>query len=226
MIQPMHEFKLKDRKPLARGVSRLVFAHPMNRELLIKVMRADFLEHRRASATFYNRLSPTWTFNLFAREVREQLILIGKGEDCDRFLARSYGFCDTDLGLGMFVRAMRGADGRLAPKLPRLIADGAFGDRMRGDLEVFCGQLDASAITLGALAPHNIVYAADPAGARHFVLIDGYGEGAILPLRGMFPHLNRIHKRRLLRRFWTDIEERLQKTAQSSVTEIRQDAFT
>jgi hypothetical protein len=71
-----------------------------------------------------------------------------------------------------------------------------FDEAARGDLDRFCAAIVESNVVVGALNPRNILYAADPAGGCRFVMIDGFGEGALVPLMGMFPAWSRRAKRR------------------------------
>lgn len=187
---------MRDRTPLARGASRLIYAHPSDPALLVKVMRAEFLEQRKAARNWLDRRKPTRMVSIFAKEMREQLVLLSRGEEIERFMARVYGFRDTDMGLGMLVKAARGTDGKLAPSLMRLIRENRYNADIERDFERFCQLVLDSGVTLADANPGNIVHEAAEGG--RFVLIDGYGEGALFPVKGFFPGYNRRHKERLI----------------------------
>jgi hypothetical protein len=163
-------------------------------------MRPDFLARRRVNTRWAHRYKRARILSIFVREISEQLILIGKGENPRLFLERIVGFCDTDLGLGMVVETLRGSDGSLAPSLTAILNDRAFDAAAERDLDCFLAAVLASNITLGGLNPGNILYAVHPEGGQRFVLIDGFGEGALVPLRGMFRVLNRRSKRAQIQR--------------------------
>jgi hypothetical protein len=190
---------LEGRRPVATGASRLVHQHPRDPELLVKTMRPDFLAGRRVNLRWYHRFKRARIFSIFVREISEQLVLIGKGEEPRAFLQRIVGFEDTDLGLGMVVEALRAPDGKLAPSLQWVVTRNEFDEAARRDLERFFAAILESHVVVGALNPRNILYAADPAGGRSFVLIDGFGEGALIPLMGMFPAWSRRAKQRHVR---------------------------
>lgn len=84
--------------PLASGVTRIVYPHPVDPGLLIKVLSPEFLARRGNSRKRYSPLKPARMNSAFAKQVQEQLILLGKGERIDEFMPRIVGFCDTDKG--------------------------------------------------------------------------------------------------------------------------------
>ncbi len=188
---------LRGGTPLAQGASRLVYAHPADPSLLVKVMRAEFLDERKRARNWLDRRKPTRMVSIFAKEMREQLVLLSRGEEIERFMARVYGFCDTDMGLGMVVKAATGAGGELAPSLMRIIRQRRYNAAIESDFERFVQLVLDSAVTLADANLENIVHEAADGG--RFVLIDGYGEGALFPVKGFFPGYNRRHKERLLR---------------------------
>jgi hypothetical protein len=191
---------VRDQEPIAVGTSRLVYQHPSDPDLLVKVMRPDFLARRNSRTRWYHRLKPTRMLSIFIRELREWLVLYSKGEKTGHSLEQVVGIYETDLGIGMLVRAVRDPAGRIAPRLDELLEAGQFDEDAARDLDAFCAAVAESAVTLGALKPGNIVYGVDGAGQRQFILIDGFGEGALIPLRGAFPILNRLAKRQHVRR--------------------------
>ncbi len=197
--------ELRRSAPLAGGASRLVYAHPADRELLIKVMRPEVLARHRSNLAWNHRFKRTRVLSVFIREIREQLILGGKGEDTERFLQKVVGFCDTDFGVGMVVKAVRAADATLAPSLKRMLEEGRFDNAARLDLDRFRAELLASDVVVGGLKPGNLLYGRVGVGERRFVLIDGYGEGALVPLRGAWRLLNRRAKQRELERLYRSV---------------------
>jgi hypothetical protein len=205
----MQLIRLKHCRRLAKGTSRLVYAHPTDQDLLVKVMRSDFLVKRRKSLAWYKRLRPGFMLSIFAREIREQIVLLARGEDTEKFLERVVGFCDTDLGIGLIVKAVRDGNGVLAPQLAELIKRGGFDAEAQRDFESFCATLLASRVTVGGIRMRNIVYGFCPDGERRFIMIDGFGESGLVPWRSVFPHLNRLAKRRHVRSLQAEVYGRL-----------------
>jgi hypothetical protein len=205
----MQMIRLRHCRPLAKGSSRLVFAHPTDPDLLIKVMRSDFLAKRRTTFPWHKRLRPGFMLSIFAREIREQIVLVARGEDTDRFLERVVGFHDTDLGIGLIVKAVRGEDGGLAPQLKELIRQGGFDAEAQRAFETFCASLLVSRVTCGGILLRNIVYGVESDGDRRFIMIDGFGESGLVPWRSVLPGLNRFAKRRHVRRLQAEVHRRV-----------------
>src|SRR5438105_4253154 len=195
-------FTLRDIRPVAKGKSRLVFAHPTDPNLIIKVMKPEHFEEDRQDTGWKKWIRPAHPFRMFAKEVHEQLVLIGEGEKIDKYLARIHGFCETDFGLGILVQAMRGPNGKLAPTLARLIRKGRFTPTVRNDLDDFCNRLLVSDINCGRLMIQNVLYAIDESGTQRFVLVDGYGSSACFSFKRAYPELDRrLFKSHRLERF-------------------------
>jgi len=75
----MHLIRLRDGSPLAKGASRLVYAHPTDPDLLVKVMRSEFLAKRRTTFPWHKRLRPGYMLSIFAREIRELIVRQRRG---------------------------------------------------------------------------------------------------------------------------------------------------
>lgn len=201
----MEFFALTQATPLGEGSTRIVYRHPSDPALLIKVMHPHVLERHRSAQAWHQRLSRERPAKVFLREVREQLILGARGEEVGRFLQRVVGFCDTDLGMGMIVEAILGPDGRFAPSLKAIVEEGRFDAAAERDLSRFCTAIRESAIVVNGLNAPNILYAADAAGGRRFVLIDGHGDRAFIPVKSMFPFVNAAVKRAQIRALYGQI---------------------
>jgi hypothetical protein len=207
-IAPGRPWALRDATPLAAGSTRLVYAHPAGPDLLIKVLRKA-TRIRHGSGSRLKQLRTDRPVKLFLREIREQLLLTANGESPLWFLQAICGFVETDLGVGLVVEALRGADGDLAPTLVDLIRRGGFDGEARADLARFVGALRESDVALCAVGPVNVVYAQDPALGRRFVLVDGFGERGFLPVKRISRILHRHTKERQLSWFTAEVERLL-----------------
>jgi hypothetical protein len=207
---------LRHLTPISSGNNRLIYVHPFEPDYLIKVMRPEVLEARRKPRHFYQRFKRERILGSFVREIREQLILAGHGEDSKRFLQQIVGFCDTDLGIGMVVRAIRGPNGKLAVSLDKLIAEGGFDDEAQRKLDAFCDALVNSRIAISGLFLRNLLYGTDEAGGGRFILVDGFGEGALMRVNGAFPPLNRRSKEKLIGRLRTQVARALRRRPRPS----------
>jgi len=200
-------------EPIADGLQRLVFAYPGRPELLIKVLRRDYIDSRFGPrASFRSRHRRCGHYTLFQRELREYLVAWARSAACLAHLQEIVGLQPTDLGLGLVVRKVCGHDGQPAPTLSDLLRQGSLDGSRMELLERFLDALLESEIVINNLSPSNILLAADPAGAERFVLIDGFGSSTLIPVKEWFRTLNRQSKRRYLRRLRARIGEELRES--------------
>jgi len=67
-------FPIRSLKPIASGKFRLVYEHPENRNLLIKVIRPEMIDQRWGSgAPWFKRQRRMGQYSLFLREITEFL---------------------------------------------------------------------------------------------------------------------------------------------------------
>jgi hypothetical protein len=208
------QIDLAGRAPMGAGQLQRVYAFPGRDDLLIKVVRPNFvqeswtgwrgwLKRRRRMGMFTNAL----------RTIGEQLALRNIGPLPRRHLQELVGFVETSEGPGVIVRAVRGRDGGYAPTLQHLIESGRFTDQTRASLDQFAEWLKASPVIVGDLHVGNLVLAWDEEFQERFVLIDGMGEKILIPLNAWFPALNRANTGDRLRRLYRQVDRRLTQRA-------------
>jgi hypothetical protein len=187
---------LAERKPFASGGRQLVFEHPLNPSLAIKVLQPHVIPGQRVK--LWSALAARYYFAIsFKRVWREFERWRRKGkESSSRFLQRVAGVVETDLGPGLVVEAERDINGGYAPTLRALATRGEIEGDVRAAFNRFCSELEASDVVLSDLNPGNIVYAVDPLGGSRFVLIDGTGDDTFIPVLRMSKTLNRMTKAR------------------------------
>jgi len=106
------------------------------------------------------------------------------------------GFADTDMGLGLVVEAVRGADGELAPTLEHLKKNNQLNDAVLSALEEFFEWLLASPVIINDLHLNNLVY--DQHG--RVVMIDGLGDRHLIPIKAYSQRFNRAYKHKKIER--------------------------
>jgi hypothetical protein len=192
MTAPLH---LKHLQPLAKGNVRLVFEHPSNPALLVKVMRPDHVESRYGGgAAWFRRGRRFEHYLLFVREIREYVATYAAAGHAVLFAQQVCGLVETDLGLGLVTEAALGSDGKLAPTLAKLVQIGQFDPEAEEALERFFVDLLGSVLVISDLHERNVVYACGRDGKRRFVMIDGLGSSTILPFKNWSGWLNRRSK--------------------------------
>jgi hypothetical protein len=192
-------------EPAAIGRQRYVFVHPSDPDLIVKVTTEGYIERRRGLIgkwykNWHRRRLRSRHFLVFLREIREHLALRAAGPELPPHVQSVVGFVETDMGLGLVSRAVRGRDGKLAPTLTALLRDGRFDDHARRKLDEFFAWLIDSPVVIGDLNVGNLVYGYDRAVGDHFVVIDGLGDKNIIPLNSISRSLNRMSKLRRVER--------------------------
>lgn len=186
--------KLKEVSPLAKGHSRLVYQHPEEPAYLVKVIRPEVIEKRWGSGTaWYKRRRRYGRFISYVREIQEYVAVCARHGECPDFLQKIIGFAETDLGLGLVIEAVRDREGNLAPTLGSLVRAGRFDAVAKAALERFMEQLLGCDATVSDLNVGNLVYC-DAASEARFVMIDGLGSAAVLPLAKISRRFNRRSK--------------------------------
>lgn len=191
---------LSQQQHFACGKKRLVFAHPDDPTLVIKVMRPDYAASRRKVPLWGAARKDYYCIHMVLRELREHIEARLAADRLPDFLPPVEGLADTDLGPGLIVSAVRGRDGDFAPTLAQLIETGRVDTRLIADLERFCEQVEASSLVIGDLNPHNVLYGYSRARGSHFMLVDGLGDKTLVPLLKMSRVLSRRSRARKTRR--------------------------
>jgi hypothetical protein len=199
---------------------RLVFRHPLDSSLLIKVIRPEALEERWGSGQpWYKKRRRFRQYISYIRECEEYIAGCASRDGGVPFAQKITGFVETDLGLGLVVEAALDHEGNLAPTLAQIVFENRFDDTIRAELETFSRQLIECDLIVADLKPANVVRAHSPELGHHFVMIDGLGISTVVPFKTLCPALNRLSKRGRVRDLWTRVE-RL-RTAALNRQEIR-----
>lgn len=199
MLAPPPLIQLAHLDPLTSGGTRLVYPHPERPDRLIKVVKRD-------AGRFVARFQVTRQL----RELREYIRILGKPDDAlIRHLPEISGLVATDLGFGLSVAAVRGADGGLAPTLSRLLAETRVTPHHRRLLVTFFERLQASSAIVGDLNPGNLVLGHDPQGYEYFALVDGLGDKTLVPTQAFVPGRSRYKKRLIAHRVLANIDAEL-----------------
>jgi hypothetical protein len=203
--------RLKHLSPVATGRERHVFIHPDDPDLIVKVVTADYVHKRSRAGDYYGRWYKNFTraylnfirvgpFIGFLRETREQLAVIAAEGKIPRRLQSIVGLVATDMGVGLVSRAVRDADGALAPNLTMLVEQDRFDATARQKLDEFCQWLLDSAVVIADLNPGNLLYGYEPVQGHLFVMVDGIGEKNFIPIHSISRRFNRASKLRRIHR--------------------------
>lgn len=191
MLFAVQLLRLSDQDLLAKGGHRNVYACPGQPALLIKVTRPRTRPNRSFSKRLIRRIFPDSAFRNALKEIEcEMKAALKSGADIAQLpLARSFGVVQTDVGPGVVVEKIQSEDGELAHHLQQLCKKKTLDDAALQDLNRFVEKLFEYQVVGRDIHEQNIVYGLRD-GVRMFVLIDGYGERNLVPLRSLSRRLN------------------------------------
>ena len=185
----------------ASGSLQKVYHYPGREDLLIKVVRPNFVAERWTGLRgAIKRLRRLGALTGASRVIMEHLALRNAGVKPGRHVQEFVGLVETTQGVGVVVRAVRGRDGRYAETLRTIVKEGRFGPDIEAMLDEFEAWLLSTPIIVGDLHMGNVVLGFDGEHGERLVLIDGMGEKNFVPLNTWFPVLNRANTRDRIRR--------------------------
>jgi hypothetical protein len=210
----MHVIELGNKVPIASGSTRDVYLHPHDSSLLIKVVPPAVIEKRYVRGRPWYKTPRRYRHLMtYLREVREQIALWAQTRTHPRCVQKIVGFVNTDLGFGLVVEAVKDRQGRLAPTLEQVIAEGRFDAAARAALLACLDELMRLPVVLADLHFGNLVYAWSEAHGDHFVLIDGIGCKNLVPLNRLSPLLNRYTKRQRIEYLLSKVDRAIARAA-------------
>jgi hypothetical protein len=210
MPEPSTLIRLACIEPLASGGSRLIYPHPERPGNLIKVVKNGS-----------GRLKARFQVTRQLRELREYIRILEKPDDkLIRHLPGIAGLIATDLGAGLSVEAVRGADGQLAPTFSQLLGESRAKPHHRDLLATFFDRLLSSSAIVGDLSRNNLVLGCDPNGNDSFALVDGLGDNTLVPMYAMVPGRNHYKKRLAAHRFLADLDAALDKSQRPTLAPV------
>jgi hypothetical protein len=194
--------KLKDETPLAKGGRRLVFRHPHDPRLIVKVLQDTYIKRLIPDPDNWRQKQKRYKrYITYLQEAREHLTACALFGTPSKHMQKLAGFVDTDYGQGIVYEAAFGPDGNFAPTLDAMIKQGRYTPEIAQAYEEFRAWLIDAPVVITPLHTDNLVCVRDDAGKPYFILIDGIGERAAVPIKGVFPWLNRRAKLKNVRRF-------------------------
>ncbi|WP_444888857.1 YrbL family protein [Microbulbifer sp. JMSA008] len=207
------DMQLRLDQAIAKGNEKLVFPHPESDDLLIKVISDQFrrtMDYKFSISTRLRRLTYYWPY---IKEVSEHIYLReGKVKDT-HFVQEFKGFVDTNLGLGITVRAVKKRTGELADTLHKLITSQEFNQKHIDGLIDLIKWLEQTFIVVRDLRTVNIVWNEINS---HFVVIDGIGSRRLPSLRT----ISRLYNQRANRRCTAKLRRLVNKELKKSGYEL------
>jgi hypothetical protein len=200
---------LKGSEPFGVGGRRMCFAHPLEPDKCVKVLRTD--EKRTIRIKSGSLIPAAWRreYNNNTHEMRELLALekrIGT-RNMGRHIPRCYGMAATDLGPGLVLDLVRDEDGRISHSIRELITIGYNLEKLRPAFDEFCRFLSDHLVLTRSILDHNLAVSMGAQGPLRIVMIDGLGYPGWLPVAAWVPAIGRAkvaqRKEEAWRRFET-----------------------
>lgn len=161
--------KISDQECLAKGKQRLVYAHPEDRGLLLKVHYSR--NGKRISRRHARR--EKFVYCLFRNRLKT---------DSSPPFARYFGTAETDLGpADVFEAFYQENSSQLSPTLQMLCKAGRFDEGILQHLNAFIRKLDDWSVPITDMNAGNFVFC-NRYGKRQFVMVDGFGDYRWLPM--------------------------------------------
>lgn len=196
---------------VAKGQRCLVYQHPEYINLLVKVINPQFKNRNNLKTRLLKRFSAISRYRLykcFIRELIESMRLrFNDQNQALTCLQHVVGLVNTNLGLGLVVRAERGENGEYAKSLKSFIQANQLDQNIQKKLERFYQSLASCDVSVSDCCPRNIVLAHNDKEGEHFVLIDGIGEKNLIPFLRMSSYLRRRSRLKQITLFKQRVQE-------------------
>ncbi|MHC5307166.1 YrbL family protein [Bartonella sp. LJL80] len=189
-------------EPRFKGNARLVFVHPDDPDLLIKVPRPEWIAKTHKVPAWKKRFKPLGANSVNMHEFREIIRINPKPESQQPHMFSVVGMQQTDLGWGLTVKAEKDANNAFAPPVA-IFANNP--SPIRSALEQFEIWIRETPAILYDLNPWNLVLA-NRNGEQQIVIIDGISEKSALQTRTYFPSINAKKNLEVYQRFQRHME--------------------
>lgn len=179
---------LTDATFLAKGNDRLVYQHPDDGNLIVKVVIPGIPKYRSK-----------------LREMRHEVDACAAKLDEDRqYIQIIKGYVETNLGLGEIVVKEKDRDGNMARTLYDLASWGELDEEKLNQLNILLAWFMKTWVVINSLHCKNIVYAFSD-GRYHFKIIDGFGDKTFFQLSSVSRYIHSRNKIKCLTRLFDQL---------------------
>lgn len=191
------------------GCRRYIYHHPDNPDFLIKISKfvMDNNNQKISHRNYYRY------FKYLTREIAEYARLRLYPYSSTHMIQQIIGFANTNLGMGLIVKAEKDQGGALAPTLGHLIENNLLHSSARQHFELFLQQLSQIDICVSDLTLQNIVYAHSLEHGNYFVLIDGTEDNCFIPLRFYNKFCRTTHRKKKISNLRIQVYSLIEKNA-------------
>lgn len=202
------ELALKDLQPVAEGVTRLIYQHPHDDRLLVKVLKPEMRTEISTQRVSLLRIRRRFgIYRTFARAIGEYLATRARLQEHPLFLERILGFVETDAGLGLVAEKVLDRNGELAPTLLSLVMKHGFIREIEEKIIQLRDEIIRHDIIIGDLSYKNILCGFNAVRGEYLVVIDGLGDKTWIPVNSLSKVVNRINNIRHFRRLTNKLKK-------------------
>jgi hypothetical protein len=199
---PLTALDLTNLRPIAAGNDRLVYQHPHEASLLVKVVDRnewDVYMRSKALRRWRKRFQREGAYRNHIAELAEYAA--AQNAAAGRWkvpMARVLGMVQTSHGLGLLVEKITDGQDGLAPTVEQIVRDKGLDESLARELDYFFDALADHHIILNDVSARNVVVGANADGEKGLYLIDGFGSKQAIPVFAWSKALNR---RRIQRKY-------------------------
>ncbi len=200
--------QLSSLDPFGVGGRRLCFEHPFDENLCVKVLRVDKdrTVRLKQSGRWKTKLGRVYDNNEDERRELDKLFKRHGAKAAEHF-PKHYGYCETDLGLGLVLDLCRDYDGEVSMSVREWITRGFGLENLRHAFAIFSDFMIDQAILTKDVLDHNVVVHRESEDHIRLVLIDGIGHSAMIPLAVWIPFVARRKMKIKLDRAWAKFQQ-------------------
>lgn len=158
---------------LAQGATRKVYPHPLDDNLLLKVLKP--MMHSNKLLSRFNPRRAQYGFMTTAyREYEEYIRAIARLNRMPTPLPRFHGFVNTNLGVAMVVEKIKDTEGNLAPNITAYVVENGFTDHLNNMIDDLEYTIKLERIVCSDLTCENVVVS-----ANGLIVVDGSSDKLI-----------------------------------------------
>ena len=199
---PHRVLRLDPSKLIASGKFRDVYVHPDDESKVVKVYREDGAPEKIRAERWYRRLMPGSRYDPNAIDLKEFRRIARTVPQFQTSVAPVFGYVETDRGTALVAGCVRNPDGSICESLQQFVSREGLAAIAPAIDELF-DKLAQGHILVNDFNARNILVRQN-GDKIELVIVDGFGDPAIIPRRLISRRHNRrklmLKKGRLLRR--------------------------
>jgi hypothetical protein len=209
---PLTALDLNNLRPIAAGNDRLVYQHPHEASLLVKVVNGaewDAYMRSKPLRRWRKRFQREGAYRNHIAELAEYAA--AENAAAGRWkvpMARVHGMVQTSHGLGLLVEKITDGQGGLAPTVEQIVRQKGLDEALARELDYFFDALADHHIILNDVSARNVVVGENADGETGLYLIDGFGSKQAIPVFAWSKSANRHRIQRKYQRMLAKLRAR------------------